>query len=98
MCASYRERPDAGWDKIPGARCQFEGVLIPSMISVWAAAERLFNDWIQAQMEKDGIQQGRDELDLDRVLAWMATLVQWGGIQSNKMCWVFVRFVTLHTA
>jgi hypothetical protein len=28
MCASYRERPDAGWDKIAGARCQFVKILI----------------------------------------------------------------------
>jgi superfamily II DNA/RNA helicase len=42
MCASYRERPDAGWDKIAGARCQFAGVLIPSVISIWMAAESLY--------------------------------------------------------
>lgn len=94
LCASYRERPDAGWDKVAGARCQFAGVLIPSVISIWLAAESLFNDWVQAQMEKAGVAQSGDKLDCDRMLAWMATLVQWGGIQSNKMCWVFVTFVT----
>jgi superfamily II DNA helicase RecQ len=98
MCASYRERPDAGWDKISGAQCQFAGVLIASVISIWVAADSLFGDWVRAQMEKEGIEQGEEELYFDRVLAWMAALVQWGGIQSNKMCWVFVRFVTLFTA
>jgi hypothetical protein len=98
MCASYRERPDAGWDKIAGARCQFAGVLIPSVISIWMAAESLFHDWIRAQVEKGGMEQGEDKLDFDRVLAWMATLVQWGRIQSNKMCWVFVTFVTLFSS
>jgi hypothetical protein len=29
MCASYTERPDAGWDKIAGARCQFVGMFDP---------------------------------------------------------------------
>lgn len=95
LCASYRQRPDAGWDKIAGARCQFVGVLIPSVISIWVAGERLFNDWVRAQMQTEGIEQGEDKLDFDRVLAWMATLVHWGGIQSNKMCWVFVTFITL---
>jgi superfamily II DNA helicase RecQ len=95
MCASYRERPDAGWDKIAGAQCQFAGVLIASVISIWVAAESLFNDWVRAQMEKEGIELREDELHFNGVLAWMATLVQWGGIQSNKMCWVFVRFVSL---
>jgi hypothetical protein len=33
-------------------------VLISSMISIWVAAERLFKDWIQAQIEKEGIKQG----------------------------------------
>jgi hypothetical protein len=95
MCASYRERPDAGWDKIAGAQCQFAGVLIASVISIWVAAESLFNDWVRAQMEKEGVELREDELHFNGVLAWMATLVQWGGIQSNKMCWVFVRFVSL---
>jgi hypothetical protein len=59
------------------------------------AAESLFHNRIQGQMEKGGMEQGQDKLDFNRVLAWMATLVQWGRIQSNKMCWVFVTFVTL---
>jgi hypothetical protein len=95
LCASYRERLDAGWDKIAGAQCQFVGVLIPSVISIWVAGERLFNNWVRAQMQTEGIKQREDKLDFDRVLAWIATLVQWGGIQSNKICWVFVTFITL---
>jgi superfamily II DNA helicase RecQ len=46
MCASYRERPDAGWDKIAGAQYQFTGVLAASVISIWVAAESLFTDWV----------------------------------------------------
>jgi hypothetical protein len=95
ICTSYRERADAGWEKIVGAQCQFEGVLAASIISIWVAGENLFNDWVQEQMREEGIRPVEEELQFDQVLAWMAKLVWWGGIQSNRMCWVFVTFVGL---
>jgi superfamily II DNA or RNA helicase len=93
ICASYRQRADAGWDKIAQAQCQYEGVLAASMTSIWVAAESLFSDWVQEQMRTEGVGQADEELQFDSVLAWMARLVWWGGIQSNRMCWVFVRFI-----
>ena len=93
ICASYRQRADAGWDKIAEAQCQYEGVLAASTISIWVAAESLFSDWVQEQMRQEGVGQAEEELQFDSALAWMARLVRWGGIQSNKMCWVFVRFM-----
>ena len=92
ICTSYRERADAGWDKIAGAPCQYEGVLAASVISIWVAAGSLFTDWVQEQMQREGVGQVEEKLSFDAALAWMARLVWWGGMQSNKMCWVFVRF------
>jgi hypothetical protein len=48
------------------------------------AAESLLHNRIQAQMEKGGMDQGGDKLDFERVLAWMATLVQWGGSRATR--------------
>jgi adenylylsulfate kinase-like enzyme len=67
--------------------------MLPALTSmgVTVAAEILFTDCVRAHLEKDGIEQREDGLHFDRVLAWMATL------QSNKMCWVLVQFVTSFT-
>jgi superfamily II DNA helicase RecQ len=94
ICTSYTERLDAGWDKIPSARCQFAGVLVPSIIAIWVATDSLFMHWVQGEMQKEGVCQNKEGLpvDFDKIVLWMASLVRWGGIQSNKMCWVFVRF------
>ena len=58
------------------------------------AAGSLFTDWVQEQMQREGVGQVEEELLFDSALAWMARLVWWGGIQSSKMCWAFVTFVT----
>jgi hypothetical protein len=94
ICASYTERLDARWEQIPGAQCQFAGVLVPSVVAIWVAATTLFTNWVQGEMQKEGAWQEEDELPMcfNKVVAWMASLIQWGGIQSNKMCWVFVQF------
>jgi superfamily II DNA helicase RecQ len=94
ICTSYTERLDAGWDKIPGARCQFAGVLVPLVIAIWVLDDCRFTKWVQARMQREGIwhQDTGPSADFDQMVLWMASLVRWGGIQSNRMCWVLVQF------
>lgn len=73
--------------------CQFEAVLLTSIMCVWTAWESTFDDWVRAQMQREGIRR-KEEVEFDKVLVWMGSTVWWGGIQSSKMCWVFVSFVS----
>jgi hypothetical protein len=45
------------------------------MTSIWVAAESLFSDWVQEQMQTEGVRQADEELQFDSMLAWMARLV-----------------------
>jgi superfamily II DNA helicase RecQ len=98
ICASYTERSDAGWEKIPGARCQFAGVLVPSVVAVWRAALMLFDAHVREEMQEAGVWRNKEEADarFSRTVQWLASLIRWGGIQSNNMCRVFVQFVARH--
>jgi hypothetical protein len=100
ICTSYTEQLDARWDKISSVQCQFVGVLVLLVIATWVLDDCRFTEWVQAMMQKEGIGH-RDTgppADFDQMVLWMASLIQWGGIQSNRMCRVLVQFTTQSVA
>jgi hypothetical protein len=50
MCASYRQRPDAGWEKVRGKACQWQGAVVAGVAAMWAAGRANFVTWAAAQM------------------------------------------------
>jgi hypothetical protein len=63
-------------------------MLVLLVIATWALDDRRFTEWVQAMMQKEGIrhQDTGPPADFDQMVLWMASLIQWGGIQSNRMC------------
>jgi hypothetical protein len=91
ICEGF-ERREEGWKKKRGRYCQYEGVLIGSVICIWARWGEEFSTRIQGYMRANGLQVG-DSLDFEQAVRWLGKKVRWGGVESNKMCWVFWEFL-----
>jgi superfamily II DNA helicase RecQ len=63
ICTSYAERLDAGWEKMPSARCQFAGVLVPAVVAMWTAAPAVFEPWVQKRMLRAGVWRAEEGAD-----------------------------------
>ena len=92
ICESFTSSPDGGRRKKVGGKCQYNGVLIRSVACIWSRWGEQFDAWVRARMvEEEGIQS--ECIDFGKVVAWMKTKIRWGGVESNKMCWVFWAFL-----
>ncbi|UPX20284.1 uncharacterized protein EKO05_0010521 [Ascochyta rabiei] len=74
ICDSFEPHPDGGWQKNLAIGCQFEAVLLTLMMCVWTAWGSTFNDWVRAQMRREGIRRN-EEVEFDKVLAWIGSTV-----------------------
>jgi superfamily II DNA helicase RecQ len=93
ICSSWQMKEDGtGWKRVGGARCQFEGVLVRSMVSLFLAQQVEMDKWIEDLMSLEGYSLGETK-DLEKVVCWMCRKVRWGGLESNRMCKVFAGFV-----
>jgi hypothetical protein len=94
ICARYEMKGAAGgFRRVAGGACQYGGVLIPTMVSMWGAAEELGSRRLYEWMRGQGAQ--IDEDDMDGWLRWMGRKVRWGGVESNEMCRAVVRLSRL---
>ncbi len=69
-------------------RCQYAGVLIRSVVSIWGANSEAAEVFWEEQMRRKGMERDRGEPEL---IKWMGRKVRWGGIESNEMCRAMVR-------
>ena len=53
--------------------------------------EEEFTNWVRGQMMDEGIRWD-GELAFEKVVWWLGRKIRWGGVESNKMCWVFYTF------
>ena len=67
-----------------GRCCQYGGVLMPTMVSMWGAAGESGSRRLCGWMRGQGAQ--IDEDDMDGWFRWMGRKVRWGGVESNEMC------------
>ncbi|KAK4233032.1 hypothetical protein C8A03DRAFT_19808 [Achaetomium macrosporum] len=85
ICRRYESRGAAGgFRRVEGRACQYPGVLMRTVVSLWGAAgvagaKRLYG-WMRAQGATV------DEDDIDGWIRWMGRKVRWGGLESNEMC------------
>jgi hypothetical protein len=96
ICERYESQADGGWKRKTGGRCQYKGVLIASMASIWARWSDSFTEWAQERMVEEGVRWQEEEKEegetFKRVVKWFGKKTRWGGIESNKMCWAFWAF------
>lgn len=92
ICEGFESTADGGWKKRSDGSCQYRGVLFASIASIWAKWEDEFTHWVQRRMADEGVR-WRKELEFEEVVRWFGKKIQWGGVESNKMCWVFWEFL-----
>jgi hypothetical protein len=85
MCQRFEARePAGGFRRVEGRTCQYRGVLMRTMVSMWGAGgvpgSKRLHEWMR--MQGGSV----DEDDIDGRIRWMGRKVRWGGIESNEMC------------
>lgn len=89
VCNRYEAQGDGGYKRREG-RCQYPGVLIRSVVSMWGANGQEAAEFFQQQLRQRGVEW--EETDGEEALIkWMGRKVRWAGIESNEMCRVMVR-------
>jgi hypothetical protein len=90
MCERYETRGvGGGFRRVEGRGCQYEGVLIRTMVSMWGVRGKSGSDRLYEWMRRQGAD--IEEEDIDGIIRWMGRKVRWGGIESNEMCRVVVQ-------
>ena len=93
ICASWDIKADTGgWRRVVGGRCQFQDVIVESIISIWGRWPEEFGGWVEKGMVKDGIVVVSD-IEFKDMVVWLGRKIRWGGLESTKICKVFVEFL-----
>jgi hypothetical protein len=93
ICASWDINTDTGGlRRVVGGRCQFQGVIVESIISIWGRWAEEFGGWVEEQMVKDGFKVVED-VEFKDMVKWLGRKIRWGGLESTKMCKVFMEFL-----
>lgn len=75
ICQRFEPHPQGGWRQIAGIKCQFPGVVIPTVISIMHLDPGGCSEPVYQWMEADGVDRDQD----DQVYAWFGQKVRWGG-------------------
>jgi len=87
-----------GWRKRVDGTCQYAGVLVRAVFSIWVRFAQAFGDFIEGEMEQsDWVVKTASEEDqgpeMEDIIRWFGRKVQWGGVESNEMCVRFCKFI-----
>lgn len=77
------------WERIASNKCQFDEIIMPTVISVMREGE----DETQAVIINHIRQQGIDEFDKMQVNKWFGQKVEWGGMEVSRLVQVFHQVV-----
>ena len=83
ICERFEARPDGGYTRQRGGRCQYPGVLIGSAVSMWGANGEQTGAFLRERMQQKGMDGEGGEGEL---VKWMGQKVRWAGIESNELC------------
>jgi hypothetical protein len=82
--------PENGkWRSLAQGKCQFEGIIMPLVISGIAEGTDQIYDMIREQMEGSGIKFG----EWEEMYKWFGQKEEWGGIEVSRLVQMFYRIV-----
>lgn len=84
ICKRFEQKEGGGWRIDWGRQCQYRGLLIEAVISMWGANTEVAEEGFRARMKQRGIE--RVEEDDRQWLAWAGRKIRWGQLESNEMC------------
>jgi RecQ family ATP-dependent DNA helicase len=85
ICQQFEPSPHGGWRQMAGIKCQFPGVVIPTVVSIMHLDPGGCSEPVYQWMEADGVDRDRD----DQVYTWFGQKVRWGGIEATRLVQVF---------
>jgi hypothetical protein len=68
------------------AHCQYDGVLLGAVVALWLTFSDAITPVVDEAMAKDGVH----PRDAAGRYIWLGKQVQWGLVESNWLCVVFV--------
>ena len=75
------------WQEVTGHKCQFEGVVMPAIISALHVEEQ----WVVGVMREMAHEEGFD-IQVDGVVyQWLGRRVEWGGVEASRLLQVFCK-------
>jgi hypothetical protein len=85
ICQKWKQKEDRGWwEEVRGERCQYEGVMIPAIVTMLVRGadgdERVFELFVENNI---------DIKDQTSVCQWFGERVEWGRIEATRMVQVF---------
>jgi len=85
ICEKWKQKEDVDWwEEVKGGRCQYEGVLVPAIITMLIGGEDGDEGVFQLIKEHDVNMQ-----DQTSVCRWFGRRVEWGGMEATRMVQVF---------
>src|SRR5258708_31652625 len=85
ICQRFEASPHGGWRQMAGIKCQFPGVVIPTVVSIMHLDPGGCSEPVYQCMEADGVDRDQDE----QVYTWFGQKVRWGGIEATRLVQVF---------
>ena len=93
ICVSWDINADTGGlRQVVSRRCQFQGVIIESIISIWGRQLEEFRGQVKEQMVKDGFKDFKD-IEFKDIVKWLGRKIRQGGLESIKIYKVFIEFL-----
>ena len=75
------------WQEVAGQKCQFEGVVMPAIIS----ALHVEKQWVVGVMREMAQEEGFN-IQVDGVVyQWLGRRVEWGGVEASRLLQVFYK-------
>jgi hypothetical protein len=64
--------------------------LIKTVISKWVWSAEQVWEIVRREMEESGIV-WTEANQMEKICEWMGRKIRWGGVESNKMCWLLAK-------
>ena len=83
---------NSGWRKRRGGIYQFKGVLVKLLMLNWIMWWVKFRVQVEGKIKEDGLE-WVDQSNIKIVIRWIGKKIRQGGLESNRMCWMFCEFL-----
>jgi hypothetical protein len=88
ICQKWVQKKEQGrWERLSGVSCQFDGIIMPMVMTAMLEGEDWMIEMIQSWVEESGVELGNQE----QMYRWYGQKVEWGGIEASRLIQVFYR-------
>jgi superfamily II DNA helicase RecQ len=87
ICQKWVQKKEQGRWEQSGMSCQFDSIVMPTVIAAMLEGEDWMIEMIQSWVEESGVEFG----DQEQMYKWYGQKVEWGGIEASRLIQVFYR-------